>query len=224
MENPEQFRFWGLGGLGGISTVNLMNRLTQKLRRIILLHLALITFEIRFGRTRRPFMFHIFGFGGVSITPNTNISYLQRHQISPTNSRKLPDPFWEILFWDIPTFRKLMFVFRGWQIPNIRVTIVWKTWLHNRYLSKKWNGNLMIWDQDLEKALNELFGSSKHWDFDTKKPRHFETFKPWNFLIFNYGNPHHPQMEEWWEVGGSAPENDGGPPAANGGELSCMNW
>ena len=45
--------FWGLEGLGGILNVNIM-KMTQKLRRIILLHLGLVAFRFHFGKTRKP--------------------------------------------------------------------------------------------------------------------------------------------------------------------------
>ena len=68
--------------------VNIMKRIAQKLRRIILLHLGLVTFRCHYGRTRKPLMFMIWGFLNVSTTPKTNIIYLWRHQNTLNNSRK----------------------------------------------------------------------------------------------------------------------------------------
>ena len=60
-ENQGELRMWGLGGLAVIFIINMNKRLTQKLHRIILFHLGLITFRIHLGRTRKPFMFVVLG-------------------------------------------------------------------------------------------------------------------------------------------------------------------
>ena len=56
----------GMGRVcGGIFIVNVViERLTQKLHRIILLQFGLVTFRIHFRKTRKPFMFMVSGPGG----------------------------------------------------------------------------------------------------------------------------------------------------------------
>ena len=61
LENLRKIRIWGLENH---LTVNVIERLTQKLRIITLLHLGPITFEIHFRRRRKPIIFMIFGLGG----------------------------------------------------------------------------------------------------------------------------------------------------------------
>ena len=55
--------------------VNLIKRFAQKLHRIILLYLKLVTFRIHFRKIRKSIIFMVFG-------PS-------RHQDTPTNSRKV---------------------------------------------------------------------------------------------------------------------------------------
>ena len=64
--------------------VHLWKRYLQKLCRIILLHLGLVTFRSGYGRDRKPFIFMISGFSDVSMTPKTHIVYLWRHFPGPT--------------------------------------------------------------------------------------------------------------------------------------------
>ena len=63
----------GSRGSGAISTVNI-KRLVQKLRRTILFHFGLGTFRIRFGRTRKPINFMVFGPRGRNRHSQTNSS------------------------------------------------------------------------------------------------------------------------------------------------------
>ena len=51
----------GSRGLGVIFNVNIIKRLTQKLHRMILLHVGLVTFRIHFRETRKPFIVMVFG-------------------------------------------------------------------------------------------------------------------------------------------------------------------
>ena len=73
LDNQKKMPIWGLGGLGGsIFIVNIIERIAQKLRRILLLHLGLVTFRIHFTKDRPPPIFMVFGFSDVSTTPKTN--------------------------------------------------------------------------------------------------------------------------------------------------------
>ena len=65
IKNSEKNPVLGPGGSeGAILTVNFEKRVARKLRRIILLHLRLITFGFHFGKTRKPFICMIFGLFG----------------------------------------------------------------------------------------------------------------------------------------------------------------
>ena len=55
-------RIWGLEGLwGGIVLVTIIQRIAQKLCRVVLLHFGIVPFRIHFGRDRKPIIFIIFG-------------------------------------------------------------------------------------------------------------------------------------------------------------------
>ena len=66
----------------------------QELRKIILLHLGLITFQFRFGRHLKPIIMRIFRFLDVSMTPKTNCFYFWRPQ-DTSNVSKRSSIFWE---------------------------------------------------------------------------------------------------------------------------------
>ena len=69
-----------------------MKSIAGKLRRNILLHFGLVTFRFHYGRDRKPVIFMISGFSGVSLTPQTNTIYLWRHQDTSNNPKK-PESF-----------------------------------------------------------------------------------------------------------------------------------
>ena len=54
----------GQGGLGVMFTVNIIKRLTEMVRRMILLHFGLMTFRIHYWKTRKPLIFMVLGPGG----------------------------------------------------------------------------------------------------------------------------------------------------------------
>ena len=68
-DNPGKNGFGVWGGLGAIFTVTFANRVARKFRRIILLYFGLITFRFHFGKAWKPFVFMIFGFLDVFMTP-----------------------------------------------------------------------------------------------------------------------------------------------------------
>ena len=71
--NPGEIWFWGLRASGGaISIKQIEKRVGKKLRRVILLRFGFGTFGFHFGKTRKPFIFMVFGFWDVSMTPKTN--------------------------------------------------------------------------------------------------------------------------------------------------------
>ena len=49
---------------GGIFTLHFTKGIAQKLHGIILLHFGLVAFRIHFRKTRKRFMFMVFGLGG----------------------------------------------------------------------------------------------------------------------------------------------------------------
>ena len=78
---------WGPGGLGAFFTVNWKLSIAQKLRRIILLHLGLVTSRFHYWKTLNPLIFMIWGFSDVSMSSKTNYFYLWRHQDTFKNPR-----------------------------------------------------------------------------------------------------------------------------------------
>ena len=84
-----------------IFMVKIIKRITEKLRRIILLHFGLlvIAFRFHYGRDREVIIFMISGFSDVSMTPQTNIIYLWRHQDTPNSSRKNTESFFEQYYY-----------------------------------------------------------------------------------------------------------------------------
>ena len=93
-ENPGNLRIWHLGVLGGgICIVNFKKRVARKLHRIILLHFGLVTFRFHSGRTLKPLMFMISDLVDVSMTHNTNVIHLRRHQDTSNNLRKSQNVF-----------------------------------------------------------------------------------------------------------------------------------
>ena len=77
------------GGLGGIAIVSFKKRVARKLRRIILLHFRLEPFRFHFGKTRKPFIFMVFGILDVPSASQTNHFKFSIHHISPNISRIL---------------------------------------------------------------------------------------------------------------------------------------
>ena len=61
---PEKNKFGAYGVWGVIFTVNTIKRIAQKLCMMILLHFRLVSSRIHFEKTRKPFMFMVFGPGG----------------------------------------------------------------------------------------------------------------------------------------------------------------
>ena len=63
---------WGLGVWGAICIVNIIERIAQKLRRIILLHFGLVTFRIHVGKISENLAFLCFSdLADVTMIPNT---------------------------------------------------------------------------------------------------------------------------------------------------------
>ena len=89
----------------GYFMVTIWKRYGQKLRKIIRLHLGLLTFlRFHYGRTLKPFIFMDFGFSDVSLRPKTNIIYLWRHQDTPKSTRKYHIIFKNIISGNSTTF------------------------------------------------------------------------------------------------------------------------
>ena len=70
-----------------------IEKICQKLRRIILLHFGLITSRFASGRFRKPAISMISRFSDVPMTPKTNYLYLWRPQDTSDNSRTNPKAF-----------------------------------------------------------------------------------------------------------------------------------
>ena len=69
-KNCEKSGFGVSGVWGAIFIVILWKRAAQKLRRIILLHLGLVTFRFHYGRPLTPYMHDFQIFGRVHDSPN----------------------------------------------------------------------------------------------------------------------------------------------------------
>ena len=55
--------------------VHLIERISQKLHRIILLHFGLVTVRFPHGKTQQLINFTFFGYSDVSMTPKTNVIF-----------------------------------------------------------------------------------------------------------------------------------------------------
>ena len=64
MGEVDKFRFEVWGGLGGKFLVSSNTRMARKLRRIILLHFGLVTFNFHFPKFPHIFIFMVFGLSG----------------------------------------------------------------------------------------------------------------------------------------------------------------
>ena len=84
-QSGKKCRFEVCGVWGTIFIVNVMKRLTQKLRRAILLHFGLISFRFRFRKTRKPIICMVVWFLYVPMLPKTNCFKLWTHQITQNN-------------------------------------------------------------------------------------------------------------------------------------------
>ena len=125
VENPMSYRKSKKNmdvGSGGHLTANFTLRIAQKLCRITLLHLGLVTCRFHFGRTREtenPSCAWFSDLVDVSMTPRTNYLYLRTHQIRKLNSRKLPNRF-HFYVWGISKSR------------TSKVLILWKRRVQNK--------------------------------------------------------------------------------------------
>ena len=128
----EKTRIWGLGCLGGNFIVNCIERVAQKVRRIILLHFGL-WFHV--GKTRKPFMFMVFGFGGRDDDSHNQLylilrtpGYFKRCKKKQINSGKYA--------WEVSRFRKfkkLEMLGGGVRtILKIRLLNSWRSWIWDR--------------------------------------------------------------------------------------------
>ena len=104
----------------------------------------------------------------MSPSPKTNIIYLWRPQDTFKNPRKSKFLWRTIICMnfkplDIHNFENF-WKDRHRQIPTTRLITSWKPWIWDQYLSKIWNGSLVIWDR---------------WIFETLKLRNQETKKLW---------------------------------------------
>ena len=83
-----------------ILIVNIIKRIVKKLRIIILFHLGFETFRFHYGRTRKPFIFMMFGSLDVSMGPETNMIHPWRHQDTLQMQEKTK-PFSQIWFSEL---------------------------------------------------------------------------------------------------------------------------
>ena len=94
-------RIWGQDF---IFTVDIMNRITGKLRRILLLDFGLITFKIHYWKTRKHLMFMVSGPGGRDHDSKNQLILILK---SPRNSKTLlkiqenPNTFQKNIFLEI---------------------------------------------------------------------------------------------------------------------------
>ena len=119
-----------------MSTVE--NRGSQKLRRFILLHFGLVTFRIRFGEIRTPFIFMVFGLGGRDHdSRKTNYFQFWKHRDTSNNARN--HHYWTYCFRKCPHFenRYLKMLENGDRtILKPRLIHSWESWIWDQYLLK----------------------------------------------------------------------------------------
>ena len=136
--------------------------MVQKLRWHILLHYGLVPFRFIFGNPWKPFIFMIFAFRDVSMSPKTNDCQLWRHQITPNISRR--NHFSIILTleisksWNSKNLKKLETMGPG-KILQIRLIDSWNLEYKINVYQNTWNGNSVIWDQYLSKNMKWKFGN-----------------------------------------------------------------
>ena len=125
-------------------------------------------------------MFMICGFLDVSMTPETNIIYLWRHQIFPNNSRINPDSLSKHFFGTRTIVAPIIKKNGRRPIMKVRLKACWNSWKWNwdRPENMKWHVGDMGYvskkheiDSWIFQALNIL----NFYNFDTKKPRNQET-------------------------------------------------
>ena len=100
------FGVWGVWGT--ICTVNFIERMAQKLCRIILLHLGLITFRFHFGKTRKPIM--IFGLGRRVRDSQSQQSLTLDTPDDSKQFKKIPIHFENYYFWNLKILGLYLFV------------------------------------------------------------------------------------------------------------------
>ena len=84
----------GVGVWGDHWYCNMIERFSQKLRISILLQVWTSNLSISsWGRGPKPIICMVFGFSDVSMTPQTEYSYLRSHNDTPNNSRQFPESF-----------------------------------------------------------------------------------------------------------------------------------
>ena len=133
--------------------INIWRGIAQKLRRIILLHLGLVTFRFRYERTLKP------------LTPKTNIISLWRHQDNLNNPRKNPNSFFLCLGSVIIVFFFQIVWPTHLDIPEF-ILLPFET-LRNFETSKLWNFEVLkFWN----------FEALKLWPFETLELWNQETF------------------------------------------------
>ena len=136
----------GGGVWGAFFAVNCKKKVARKLHGIILLHFGLIIFRIHFWKTRKPFIFMIFRFSDVTMSPKTNYFKVWRHQTTHNSSRKNSESFLKNVVWgNLKRFGHMKF----WKLRKVGVESSWRFVLQNRehleyvYLPK--NMNWKMW-------------------------------------------------------------------------------
>ena len=137
-----KIRIWGLGGLGAIFTVNFKKRIAQKLRRIILLHFGLPTFGCHSGKTQKPFIFMIFGFWDMFMTPKTNLLNFGDTKVLQERQEKTQIPFRNI-FWKISDLgNRTCWKRRAPENPGDSSLDSCNSWIWYQYLQENMNWDI----------------------------------------------------------------------------------
>ena len=129
------------------------------------------------------------------MAPKTNYVQLWRHQITPNNSRSIPNHLFEYIFRDIIL----------WTSNTSKRFQQTRVEHENEDPSKKFLRNSDMGSISARKYEMEYFDLLKLWNsqnlnlrnFETLELRNFGTLELWNLetlslFIFNWGNPFHP--------------------------------
>ena len=166
--------------------LHIVERIAQKPRIIILLHLRLVTFRKHVRKTLKPFMFMVFRFSDVSRTLGTNI-HLWRHQETQNKSRKES----QILFEEycLGTYQILETEPFGSggkdgsrQIPKICLMCFWTSCRWDQHLPEHMEWTLVICNQHIV---------TDFWNIESLKLLHQAANTRWFFetSFFLLGNP-----------------------------------
>ena len=151
----EEFQICGLGGVWGVILIlNFNKRVAQKLRRIILLHLGLVTSRFHSGKTRTVIIFMIFGASEhVHVFQNQSISTLGPPSYL-TKTKDFPNHFETYYSLNVANFSGKC---ACRQILKFRLIHSLKSCIWNQYFQEDMNGGFRNFSERNLKHLNFAF-------------------------------------------------------------------